>query len=116
MGSLNSVTLVGNLGNPPELRQTTTGKAVANFSVATSNVFTNGEGEKKEETAWHRVVVWGQLAETCSKYLEKGSTVAVQGRLAYREWKDKEGKDQHGTEIVAEDVQFLSSRSAKKEG
>lgn len=116
MGSLNSVTLVGNLGNPPELRTTTTGKHVANFSVATSNIFTNSEGEKKEETAWHRVVVWGAMAETCAKYLEKGSTVAVQGRLAYREWKNAEGKEEHGTEIVADTVQFLSSRAAKKEG
>ena len=116
MGSVNAVTLVGNLGNPPELRTTTTGgKSVANFSVATSYAYKDGEGQKKEETTWHRIVVWGQLAETCAKYLEKGSTVAVLGRLVNREWKDKDGADQHSTEIVAEDVQFLS-RSAKKEG
>ena len=113
MGSVNRITLVGNLGQKPEIRATADGKAVGNFSIATHHSCTKGSGEKVEATEWHRVVVWGSLAETCGKYLDQGSTVFVEGRMTYREWKDKEGKDQLSPEIVATDVQFLSKGKAK---
>ena len=116
MGSVNRITLVGNLGQKPEIRATADGKPVGNFSLATNHSYTKANGEKSESTEWHRVVVWGSLAETCGKYLDQGSTVFVEGRMTYREWKDKEGKDQFSAEVVATDVQFLSKGKGKAAG
>ncbi|MFT3714041.1 MAG: single-stranded DNA-binding protein [Archangium sp.] len=112
MGSVNRITVVGNLGDKPELRSTTGGKAVGNFSVATNHSYKKDGGEQVEQTEWHRIVVWGALAETCSKYLEQGSTVYVEGRMTYREYQDKDGKERLSAEIIASDVQFLSKRKA----
>lgn len=106
--SLNKVMIIGNLGKDPELRYTQSGSAVANLNIATNEAWTDKNNEKQERTEWHRVVVWGRQAETCEKYLEKGRQVYVEGRLQTREWQDKEGVTKYTTEIVAQNVQFLS--------
>jgi single-strand DNA-binding protein len=114
-GSLNKAMIIGNLGKDPESRVTTGGKSVANFTVATTASWTDKEtGKREEKTEWHRVVAWGSLAETCAKYLTKGKRVYVEGRLQTREWTDKEERKNYTTEIVADDVQFLSP--AEKSG
>jgi single-strand DNA-binding protein len=107
MASVNKVILIGNLGRDPELRYTKGGQAVANFSLATSDSFTNREGGREERTEWHRIVAWAKTAELCAKYLNKGRTVYIEGRLQTREWEDKEGQKRRTTEVVAQTVQFL---------
>ena len=107
--SLNKVMIIGNLGTDPELRFTQGGQAVANFNVATNERWTDKSGQTQERTEWHRVVVWGRQAENCEKYLSKGRQVYVEGRLQTREWDDKDGNKRYTTEIVAQNVQFLSS-------
>jgi len=113
--SVNKVIVIGNLGQDPELKHTTTGSAVANFSVATSESWMDKQGQKQEKTEWHRIVVWGKTAESCSKHLNKGSQVYVEGSLQTRQWDDEEGKKRYMTEIRANTVQFLSSKRAEKE-
>ena len=103
-GSVNKVILVGNLGRDPEVRYTPSGQAVANFTVATNEAWTDKAGQKQERTEWHRVVVWGKSAENCGEYLSKGRQVFVEGRLQTREWTNKEGAKQYTTEIVANPV------------
>jgi single-strand DNA-binding protein len=110
MASVNKVILVGNLGRDPELRYTPGGQAVANFSLATTERFSNKEGERQERTEWHRVVAWGRTGEICAQYLAKGRSVYVEGRIQTREWEDKEGQKRWSTEIVATNVQFLGGR------
>jgi len=107
MASVNKVIVIGNLGRDPELRYTPNGQAVANFTVATNENWTNKSGEREERTEWHRVVAWGRVAELCAEYLAKGRTVYVEGRLQTREWEDREGQKRRSTEIVAQTVQFL---------
>ena len=108
MASLNRATIIGNLGNDPEIRSTQAGQAVGNFTVATTEVWGTGE-DRKENTEWHRVVVWGKLALTCGQYLKKGRQVYVEGRLQTRSYEDNEGVTRYATEIVAREVQFLGS-------
>ena len=105
----NRVTILGNLGNDPELRFTSGGTPVANFSVATNeHAGTDKEsGEKKQITNFHRIVAWGKLGETCAQYLNKGRQVLIEGRIQYRSFDDKEGAKRNVTEIVASRVQFL---------
>jgi single-strand DNA-binding protein len=110
MASINKVILIGNLGRDPELRYTQSGQAVANFSLATTDRFSNREGERQERTEWHRVTVWGKTAENCAQYLNKGRSVYVEGRLQTREWEDKEGQKRRTTEVIAQTVQFLGAR------
>jgi single-strand DNA-binding protein len=110
MASINKVILIGNLGRDPELRYTQSGQAVANFSLATTDRFSNREGDRQERTEWHRVTVWGKTAENCAQYLNKGRSVYVEGRLQTREWEDKEGQKRRTTEVIAQTVQFLGSR------
>ena len=105
---VNKVILVGNLGKDPEVRYTPGGQAVANFTIATNENWTDKGGQKQERTEWHRIVVWGKLAELCSEYLAKGRQVYVEGRLQTREWNNKEGVKQYTTEVVANQVVFLS--------
>jgi single-strand DNA-binding protein len=100
-GSVNKVILIGNLGRDPEVRYTPSGAAVANFTVATNEAWTDKAGQKQERTEWHRVVVWGKAAENCGEYLSKGRQVYVEGRLQTREWTNKEGAKQFTTEVVA---------------
>ena len=107
-GGINKVILIGNLGADPEVRFTQGGQAVANFRIATSESWTDKQsGQKTEKTEWHRIVVWGKLAELCGEYLKKGRQCYVEGRLQTREWTDKEGKKNYTTEVVANTVQFL---------
>jgi len=99
---MNSVQLVGRLGNDPELRYTQAGKSVSNFRIAT-NEFYGGN----KYTEWHRIVVWGKTAENCAQYLSKGRQVLVQGRIQTRQWEDREGTRRYTTEIIAQRVEFL---------
>ncbi len=107
MASVNKVILIGNLGRDPELRYTQSGQAVTNFSLATTDRFSNKSGEREERTEWHRIVAWARTAELCAQYLAKGRSVYVEGRLQTREWEDKEGQKRRTTEVVAQTVQFL---------
>lgn len=109
---MNKVILCGNLGADPELRYTQSQKPVCNLSVATTE-YREKDGEKQEFTEWSKVVIWGQQAENCSKYLSKGRSVLVEGRLQTRSWENKEGQKQYTTEIVAQNVQFIGG--AKKD-
>ncbi len=109
-GGVNKVILVGNLGADPEVRFTPGGQAVANFRIATGESWTDKNGQKQDRTEWHRIVVWGKLAELCGEYLAKGRQCFVEGRLQTREWTDKENKKNYTTEVVASSVVFLGSR------
>jgi single-strand DNA-binding protein len=109
-GGVNKAILIGNLGADPEVRFTPGGQAVANFRIATSESWTDKSGQKQERTEWHRIVVWGKVAELCGEYLAKGRQVYVEGRLQTREWTDKEGKKNYTTEVVANHVVFLGGR------
>jgi single-strand DNA-binding protein len=115
MASVNKVILLGNLGRDPETRYTTGGDAVCNLSIATSEQWKDKNGEKQERTEWHRVVLFGRQAEIAGEYLKKGSQVYVEGRLRTRKWQDKEGQDRYTTEIVADTMQMLGSRSGSGE-
>lgn len=109
--SINKVIIVGNLGRDPEVRNTAGGQSVANFSVATSEQWADKQsGEKKEKTEWHRIVVWGKVAELCGQYLAKGRKVYIEGRLQGREWTNTEGQKVNSTEIVANQVVFLGGK------
>ena len=110
MGTVNRVILVGNLGRDAELRYTGGGAAVASFSVATTEVWKDKDGQKQEQTEWHRISLWGKQGETVAQYLTKGKQVYVEGRLQTRKWQDKEGNDKYTTEIVADRMQMLGSR------
>jgi single-strand DNA-binding protein len=100
--------LVGNLGADPELKYTPSNRPVCNLSIATNEVFKDKGGQRQERTEWHRVTVWGEQAENCSKYLAKGRMVYIEGRLQTRSWDDKtDGKKRYSTEIVADRVTFL---------
>jgi single-strand DNA-binding protein len=109
-GGVNKAILIGNLGSAPEVRFTPGGQAVANFRIATNESWTDKSGQKQERTEWHRIVVWGKLAELCGEYLAKGRQCYVEGRLQTREWTDKEGKKNYTTEVVAQSVVFLGGR------
>ena len=106
--SVNKAIVIGNLGADPELRYTQTGQAVANFRIATNERWTDKDGAQQERTEWHKIVVWGRQAENCDKYLSKGRQVYVEGRIQTREWEDRDGNRRWTTEIVAQNVQFLS--------
>ncbi|MEQ9496655.1 MAG: single-stranded DNA-binding protein [Deltaproteobacteria bacterium] len=110
MASLNKVMLIGNLGADPEVRYTANSTAVANFRIATTEVWNDKSGERQEKTEWHRIVVWGRQAETCGEYLRKGRSVYVEGRIQTREWEDRDGNKRWTTEITADRVQFLGGR------
>jgi len=112
---LNKVILIGNLGRDPEVRYTPGGLAVANFSMATSETWTNKEGEKETRTEWHRIVAWGKLGEICGEYLSKGKQVYIEGRIQTREWEDKEGNKRYTTEIIALQMLMLGSRESADE-
>ncbi len=105
---VNKVILVGHLGADPELRYTPSGAAVCEMRLATNESWTDRQGQRQERTEWHRIVVWSKLAENCSKYLNKGRQVYVEGRLRTRSWDDKDGNKRYTTEVIANDVQFLS--------
>jgi single-strand DNA-binding protein len=104
---VNKAIIIGNLGRDPEVRFTPSGRAVAKFSVATTERWTDQQGQKQEKTEWHNIVVWGKQAETCGQYLSKGRQVYVEGRITNRSYDDKDGNKRYITEIVARDVRFL---------
>ncbi len=113
MANLNKVMLIGNLTRDPELRYVPSGTAVANFSLAVNRMYTAQSGEKKKETCFTRVVVWGRMAEICGEYLAKGSSVFVEGRLQSRSWDTPEGQKRSTIEVVANNVQFLDRLRGK---
>jgi single-strand DNA-binding protein len=108
---VNKVILIGNLGADPETRAMPSGTTVANLRIATSESWRDKQtGEQQERTEWHRVALFGRLAEVAGEYLRKGSQVYIEGSLRTRKWQDKEGKDRYSTEIVGNDLQMLGSR------
>ena len=115
MNSLkNRVTLIGNLGQDPEVKTTESGKKFTHFTMATNDGYKNADGQKVTETTWHNIVAWNGLAETAGKYLKKGKEVAVEGRIVYRTYEDKKGVTKNVTEIVLSDLLLL--RSGKEQG
>jgi single-strand DNA-binding protein len=116
MSSLNKVMLIGRLGKDPEIRYTPDGSPVANFSLATSENFTDKSGTRQERTEWHNVVAWSKLAELCKRYLTKGRQVYIEGRIRTREWNDKDGIKRRTSEVIASQMVLLGSRSQESEG
>jgi single-strand DNA-binding protein len=112
MAGLNKVILIGNLGRDPEVRYTPGGLAIANFSIATSDNWSNKNGEKETRTEWHRIVAFGKLGEICGEYLSRGKQVYIEGRLQTREWEDKEGIKRYTTEIIASQMLMLGSKDS----
>ena len=110
---VNKVILVGNLGQKPEMRYTATQTAVANLSIATTESWKDKEsGENRDKTEWHKVVFFGNLAEIAEKYLDKGSSVYIEGKIQTRKWQDKEGKDRWTTEVLGNQLTMLGSRNS----
>src|SRR5260221_10160124 len=119
-GSLNRVTLIGNLGNDPEVRSTTGGNRVATFSHATSRSWNDASGTKQEKTEWHRCVVWNtknsQLADIVERYVKKGDKLYVEGRIEYRQWTDKDNQTRYSTEINVRELIMLGGGSGSRAG
>jgi single-strand DNA-binding protein len=116
MAGLNKVVLIGNLGRDPEIRHSQQGLAVVNFSIATSEQWTDkNTGDRQEKTEWHNIVVFGKQAETCAKYLSKGSQIFIEGRLQTRNY-EKEGQTHYRTEIVVSNFQFLGEKQDNSGG
>ncbi len=111
MASVNKAIIIGNLGKDPEMRFMPSGDAICNFSIATTDSWKDKSGEKQEKTEWHRISMFGKLAEIAGEYLKKGSQVYVEGRLQTRKWQDKDGHERYTTEIVADRMQMLGSKS-----
>ena len=109
--SVNKVILVGRLGKDPEVRYSNNGNAITNFNLATSRVYKNKQGEKVDETEWHRCVSFGRTAEVCGEYLHKGSLIYVEGRLQTRDWEDKDGNKRWTTEIIIDNMRMLGSKN-----
>jgi len=108
---VNKVIIVGNLGNDPDTRYMPSGSAVTNLSVATNESWKDKQtGEQKDRTEWHRVAMFGRLAEIAAEYLRKGSQVYIEGKLRTRKWQDKDGNDKYTTEIIADEMQMLGGR------
>ena len=117
MAGINKVILVGNLGRDPEVRYTQDGTAVASFSIATSEQWTDkASGEKRTKTEWHRIKAWRRLGEICGEYLSKGKQVYIEGKLQTSEWQDRDGNKRYTTEIVADTMQMLGGRDANQGG
>lgn len=110
MAGINKAILIGNLGRDPEIRYTQDGRAVANFSIATSDEWKDkNTGEKKERTEWHRIVAFGKLGEICGEYLAKGKQIYIEGRIQTRSW-EKDGITRYTTEIIADQMRMLGQR------
>lgn len=121
--SLNKVSLIGNLGQDPEVRSIANGGRVANFSLATSRQWSGQGGDKQEKTEWHRIVAWNNpkatgtgLADVVEKFVKKGDKLYVEGRIEYRSWQDKEGQTRYTTEIIANEIIMLSGKGGGSEG
>ncbi|MGC8657917.1 MAG: single-stranded DNA-binding protein [Desulfomonilaceae bacterium] len=111
--SLNKAFLLGNVGKDPEVRYTASGRAVATFSLATSQRWKDQDGNDQEKTEWHRIVAWGRLGEICGEFLSKGKQVYVEGRIQTREWEDQDGNKRVTVEIVANDIILLGNVSGQ---
>ena len=112
MAGVNKVILIGNLGKDPEVRYLDSGVAVANFSLATTESYKNKEGERVSQTEWHNVVLWRGLAEVAEKWLKKGSSVYIEGKIRNRNWEDKEGNTRYTTEILGDNMTMLGKKDA----
>jgi single-strand DNA-binding protein len=110
----NNVKLIGRLGKNPEVRTLEKGNKFATFSLATDENHTGKDGSRQQQTQWHNIIVWGRLAEFCEKYLQKGKQVAIDGRITYRNWEDQNKVKHYLTEIVANDIMFLSPNTETK--
>lgn len=117
MASVNKWIGIGNLGRDPEMRYTTSGDAICNFSIACTDTWKDKQtGEKKEQTEWVRISFFGKLAEVCGQYLKKGSQVYIEGSLRTRKWTDKDGQEKYTTEIRGDEMKMLGSRSGGSSG
>ncbi|MEW6413526.1 MAG: single-stranded DNA-binding protein [Candidatus Zixiibacteriota bacterium] len=110
--SVNKAILIGNLGKDPELKYTPSGKAVATFSLATTERWTGQDGQKNESTTWHNIVAWGRQAEVMKEYLAKGKSVYIEGRIVNRSYDDKDGNKRYISEVVVQNFQFIGSRGS----
>lgn len=110
--SVNKAILIGNLGKDPELKYTPSGKAVATFSLATTDRWTSQDGQKQEQTVWHNIVAWGRQGELMKEYLSKGRQVYIEGRIVNRSYDDKDGNKRYISEIVVQSFQFIGNRGA----
>ncbi len=110
MAGVNKVILIGNLGKDPEVRHLENGRAVANFSLATSETYKNKQGERVTNTEWHNIVLWTPLAEIAEKFLKKGGQVYIEGKLTTRSWDDQEGNKRYTTEVVGNNITLLGSK------
>jgi single-strand DNA-binding protein len=110
MSSLNKVMLIGNLGKDPEIRYTPEGSAVATFSLATSETWTDKSGNRQEHTEWHTIVAWSKLADLAKRYLAKGRQVYIEGKIRSRDWNDRDGNKRRTTEVIANQMVLLGSR------
>jgi len=115
MAGVNKVILIGNLGKDPEVRHLDTGVAVANFSLATTESYTNKKGERVNQTEWHNVVLWRGLADIAEKYLKKGNSVYIEGKIHNRRWEDSEGNTKYATDIIADKMTMLGSKPENAE-
>ena len=115
-GTVNKVILIGNLGSDPEVKTTPQGAQVANFSLATSESWTDkASGEKKEKAEWHRLVLWRRLAEIAGQYLKKGAKIYIEGKLETRSWEDKEGQKRYTTEVIVDKLEMLGGDRQQEE-
>jgi single-strand DNA-binding protein len=110
MAGINKAILIGNLGRDPELRYTQSGTAVANFSIATTERWTDRDGNPQERTEWHKIVAWARLGEVCAEYLKKGKQVYIEGSIHTREYEDRDGNTRYTTEIKAREMQMLGRK------
>jgi single-strand DNA-binding protein len=108
----NQVQLIGNLGKKPELKNIGNGKQLVTFSLATSDYYLDNKGERKQQTQWHNVIAWGKTAQIVDKYLDKGSEIALNGKLVYRQYEDKEGNKRYITEVVATEILMLGGKKS----
>lgn len=115
MAGVNKALILGNLGKDPEVRHLESGKAVANFSLATSEAYNNKQGDKVTNTEWHNIVLWSPLAEIAEKYLKKGNQVYIEGKITTRSYDDKDGVTRYVTEVVGRDLTLLSNNNAPSE-
>ena len=106
----NKVQLIGNMGADPKMIEFNGGKKKANFSLATTEIYKNGDGERVKETQWHNLIAWGKTAEIAEKLLKKGAEVAIEGKLTTRSYEDKEGKNRYVTEVVVNEILLINAR------
>lgn len=116
MAGVNKVILIGNLGSDPEIRHLEGGSAVANFNIATSEVYTNKNGEKVTQTEWHRIELWDGLARIAEQYLKKGSTIYIEGKLRTENWQDKDGNARTTVKVRATNLTLLGGRPVEGQG